>query len=139
MNRFIKLLEADNYNIDTIVIIDTLSFSKWEKLEVIDRIDIDRHKFNSFYAKRKNPLKHLRDNWYPSFRVYEICLEDSLLAFEFEKKVNEFISHKDIYNEKNYDYVVLNQDRLIYVTCEAKLFQEYAFNYKSKLLELIKN
>ena len=139
LNDFIKLLEADNYNIDTIIgIPDTLRFMKWDNRFEI-KIDFTGEQFTTFFAKRKHPLKNMTDSWYPNFRVFEICFDDDQTALEYEKKINEIIWSSDLFNDKNYDYVVRNSDRLIYVTCGAKIFEEYAFKYKEKIYELTKN
>lgn len=81
----------------------------------------------------------MKDNWYPSFSVTEICFQDELTAAENHGKISEMINRRDIFNEKNYDYILQNVNRLIYVSCGAKIFEEYAFSYKDKIEEIIKN
>jgi hypothetical protein len=137
--RFIKILETDNYNVDTTQSIGTLKFTKYVDLEETERIEFKNNQFKSFHAKRKNPIKNMQDNWYPSFYVYEIYFQDSLKAKDFEKELNGFIRNDDIFNEKYYDYILRNNDRLIYVLCKAKIFEEYTFSYQGKLGELINN
>ena len=81
----------------------------------------------------------MQDNWYPSFSVTEICFQDEKVASKTHKEISEIINNRDIFNEKNYDYILKNGNRLIYVSCVAKIFEEYAFSYKNKIEELIKN
>jgi hypothetical protein len=137
-----ELLEKDNYSVEIREQQNDLWF-KTEKeskeFEVDKTISFPKSQCLSFYVKRKNKLERMKDNWYPSFSVTEICFQDELTAAENHGKISEMINRRDIFNEKNYDYILQNVNRLIYVSCGAKIFEEYAFSYKDKIEEIIKN
>jgi DNA-dependent RNA polymerase auxiliary subunit epsilon len=137
-----ELLEKDNYSVEIREQQNDLWF-KTEKeskeFEVDKTISFPKSQCLSFYVKRKNKLERMKDNWYPSFSVTEICFQDELTAAENHGKISEMMNRRDIFNEKNYDYILQNGNRLIYVSCGAKIFEEYAFSYKDKIEEIIKN
>uniref|UniRef100_UPI003F6E2F53 hypothetical protein n=1 Tax=Carboxylicivirga taeanensis TaxID=1416875 RepID=UPI003F6E2F53 len=135
----INLLIADNYEIKDASEIDTLRFGKYKDLEQIENLEIYPSQYKSFKAINKTPIIQSDKDWFPKFYVFEIQLEDTIQAIEIENKLNSFIHHDDIFNEKNYDYVLRNHDRLIYVLCQSKMFEEYALSYKRRLKEIIKN
>ena len=78
------------------------------------------------------------DKWYPAFTVTEICFSDEQTASKRQQEISEIINNLDLFNEKDYDYILKNGNRLIYVSCGAKIFEEYAFSYKDKIEEIIK-
>lgn len=137
-----ELLEKDNYKIESKEQQNDLWFKSektGERFEVNKTISFTKSQILSIYAKRKNKLKQMQGNWYPSFSVTEICFQDEKEASKTHKKISEIINNGDIFNEKNYDYILENGNRLIYVSCGAKIFEKYAFSYKNKIEELIKN
>ena len=138
-NDIIRLLKQDDYNIDTTLTKDTLKFQIRDRLEIIRSYEFDPKDFKFIFAKRKTRLKEMEDNWYPNFRVYEICFDNEQEAIDYESKLTEVLSSPDIFNEKNYDYLIRNHDRIIYVTCDAKIFQQYAFQYRDTIEKIIKN
>jgi len=135
----IQLLKQDDYNIDTSLAEDTLKFQIRDKLEIIKSYEFLPKDFKFVFAKRKTRLKGMEDNWYPNFRVYEICFDNEQEAIEYESKLTEVLSSPDIYNDKNYDYLIRNHNRIIYVTCGAKIFEQYAFQYRDMIEKIIKN
>lgn len=80
----------------------------------------------------------MEGNWYPSFSVTEICFQDASSALENYQLISDIINRSDFFNEKNYDYVLQNGNRLIYVSAGAKLYGEYAFSYSNHIEEIIK-
>ncbi len=142
MTELKELLEKDNYKVEIKEQQNDLWF-KSEKgnkeFEVDKTISFSKSQCLSFYAKRKNKLERMQDNWYPSFSVIEICFQNEQTASISHKIISEIINNGDIFNEKNYDYILKNGNRLIYVSCGAKIFEEYAFSYKGKIEEIIKN
>lgn len=88
-------------------------------------------------AKGKTPLKNMKGNWYPSFNISEICFPDTVSAAEYCSKIEKIINASDIRNEKYYDYIIQNGDRLIYVCAYAKIWEEYAFSYRERIETLI--
>ena len=142
MTELKELLEIDNYKFESKVQQNDLWFKSEkinEEFEVDKTISFPKSQILSIYAKRKNKLERMQDNWYPSFSVTEICFQDEKVASKTHKEISEIINNGDIFNEKNYDYILENGNRLIYVSCGAKIFEEYAFSYKNKIEELIKN
>jgi len=140
MTDFINVLKQDNYRVELREKQDDLSFKSYkEEFEVDKTISFPEHQFKTIYAKRKNKLERMEDNWYPSFSVTEICFPNKLTASENYTAISEIINRYDIDNEKTYDYILQNGNRLIYVNCGAKIFEEYAFGYKERIEEIIKN
>lgn len=136
-----ELLEKDNYSVETKEQENDLWFKtekESKKFEVDKIISFPKSQCISFYAKRKNKLEQMKDNWYPSFSVTEICFQDEQTASTNFQEIFKIINNGDIFNEKNYDYILENGNRLIYVSCGAKIFEEYAFSYKDKIEEIIK-
>ncbi|WP_282037319.1 hypothetical protein [Saccharicrinis aurantiacus] len=138
-SRFINILITDNYEIKEASEIDTLRFGKYKDLKQIEKLEIYPSQYKSFIAQNRIPIIQSDKKWFPKFYVFEIELENNLKAIKLEDKLNGFIHHDDIFNEKDYDYILRNQDRLIYVLCRTKMFEEYALNYKSRLQEIIRN
>ena len=142
MTELKELLEKDNYKVEVKEQNNDLWFKSEktnEEFEEDKTISFQKSQILSLYAKRKNKLERMQDSWYPSFSVTEICFQDKKAASKTYKKISEIINNGDIFNEKNYDYILENGDRLIYVSCGAKIFEEYAFSYKEKIEEIIKN
>ena len=140
MTELKELLEKDNYWVESKEQQNDLWFrsEKADKeFEVDKTMSFPKSQFLSLYAKRKNKLERMEDNWYPSFSVTEICFQDEEAASKTHKEILEIINNGDIFNEKKYDYILRNGNRLIYVSCGAKIFQEYAFSYKSQIEEII--
>uniref|UniRef100_UPI00404A3B4E hypothetical protein n=1 Tax=Flavobacterium sp. TaxID=239 RepID=UPI00404A3B4E len=137
-NGIIRLLKQDDYNIDTTLAEDTLKFQIRDRLEIVKKYKFLPKDFKFVFAKRKTKLKGMEDNWYPNFRVYEICFHNEQEAIDYETKLTEVLSSPDIFNDKNYDYLIRNYDRIIYVTCGAKIFEEYAFHYRDTIEKIIK-
>ncbi|MFD0862834.1 hypothetical protein ACFQ1M_11530 [Sungkyunkwania multivorans] len=135
----IRLLKQDDYNIDTTLTEDTLKFQIRDRLEIVQSYEFYPKDFKFIFAKRKTRLKEMEDNWYPNFRVYEICFDNEQEAIDYESKLTEVLSSPDIFNDKNYDYLIRNHDRIIYVTCGAKIFEQYAFQYRDTIEKIIKN
>jgi len=137
---FIELLKQDNYEITPREDQKELLFQSYNREFQVDKaIEFSKDNFKTILAKRKNKLESMKDNWYPSFSVTEICFEDEQGASESYLKISEIINHFDITNEKNYDYILKNGNRLIYVSCRAMIFSEFAFSYKAKIEEIVKN
>jgi hypothetical protein len=138
MTDLLHVLKQDNYRIEIREKQDELLFeSRKTGLESYKTISFPKSQFNSVYVKRNNRLEKMKDNWYPGFSVTEICFTDELIASEKYLEISEMINSLDIFNEKNYDYILLNGNRLIYVSCVAKIFEEYAFGYKGTIKEII--
>ena len=53
------------------------------------------------------------------------------------RRIEAAINSDDIFNEKQYDYLLRNGCALIYVHCNVSLFKEYAFQYRDSLKRLI--
>lgn len=137
-----KLLEKDNYKVE----INDQRNGLWfrsekenDEFEIDKSISYAESQCLAFYVKRKTKLKGKKDNWYPSFSVTEICFEDEISASKNYQEISNIINNGDFFNDKNYDYILINGHRLIYVSCGAKIFEEYAFSYKGKIEDLIKN
>lgn len=142
MTELKELLEQENYKVEIKEQQNDLWFKSEkenDEFEVDKTISFPKSRYLSIYAKRKNKLERMQDNWFPSFSVTEICFQDESVAVENHRKISEIISLNDIFNEKNYDYILQNGNRLIYVSCGAKIFEEYAFSYKDRIEEMIKN
>jgi hypothetical protein len=142
MTELKELLEQENYKVEIKEQQNVLCFKSAkenDEFEVDETISFPQSQYLTFYAKSKNKLERMQDNWYPSFSVTEICFQDKSVAAENHKQISQIINRNDIFNEKNYDYIVQNGSRLIYVSCGAKIFEEYAFAYKDKIEEMIKN
>lgn len=141
MSELKELLEKENYSVEIREQENDLWFkteSKNNKFEVDKNISFPKSQFLSIYAKRKNKLEHMQGNWFPSFAVIEICFQDERTASKSHQKISEIINKRDLYNEKKYDYILENGNSLIYVSCKAKIFEEYALSYKDKIEEIIK-
>jgi hypothetical protein len=140
MTDFIELLKQDNYAINLREDQSGLRFKSYKEGFQVDKtISFPKGNFKTIFAKRKNKLERMTDNWYPSFAVTEICLQDEQTASKSYQEISEIIDNSDLINEKDYDYILKNKNRLIYVICRAKIFEEYAFAYKDKIEEMIKN
>jgi len=135
--QIIQILEKDNYQVDTAKNIEVLYFIRYKGFEEVERIEFTEDQFKSIYAKRKYPIKDIEGNYFPSFHVYEITFKDSIQSKEYENKINEIINNDDPYNEKDYDYILRDNQQLLYVSAGAKIFEEYAFNYKDIFEELM--
>ena len=141
LNKLIQILKKDNYQIDTVESEGKAFAKEHPKYEFKDEKTyiIPKHSCISFSAKRKHKLKNKKDNWYPSFRISEFCFSNKELAKNATDTINSIIYNADLINDKNYDYVVLNNNKIIYVSCGAKIFEEYAINYKKHIENLVKN
>ena len=142
MTELKELLEQENYKVEIKEQQNDLWFRSEngnDEFEVDETISFPKSQCLSIYAKRKNKLERMQDNWYPLFSVTEICFQDESVAVENHRQISNIISRNDIFNEKNYDYILQNGNRLIYVSCGAKIFEEYAFSYKDRIEEMIKN
>ncbi len=140
MIDFIELLRQDNYDINFKEDQSELMFESYKENFQIDRtISFQKDNFKTIIAKRKSKLENMLDNWYPSFTVTEICLQNDKNSSKIFQEIYEIINCSDLFNEKNYDYILKNGNRLIYVSCKAKIFEEYAFSYKDKIEKVIKN
>tara|TARA_B100000683_G_C12371212_1_gene507252 strand:+ start:254 stop:880 length:627 start_codon:yes stop_codon:yes gene_type:complete len=142
MTELKKLLEQDNYRVEIKEQQNDLLFavSNFPSISNKDQIKFSfpKSEYLSFYVERKNKLEGTKDNWYPSFSVTEICFQDESTAVENHGKISKIISGNDTFNDKNYDYLLQNGNRLIYVSCRARVFLEYAFSYKDKIKGIIK-
>ena len=87
--------------------------------------------------KHHNPLPTRVDAYYPRFQVYELYFESKELAAVHALKIEAAINSDDIFNEKQYDYLLRNGCALIYVHCNVSLFKEYAFQYRDSLKRLV--
>ena len=76
-------------------------------------------------------------NWYPSFQVAEIYFKNEKIASKYHTDISKIITNFDLFNDKNYDYIVQNNNKLIYVSCGASIFSTYAFGYKKKIKQII--
>ncbi|MFV0531728.1 MAG: hypothetical protein ACK5MD_09885 [Flavobacteriales bacterium] len=140
MINFIELLKHDNNEIETKGNQKELWFTSYKEDPKAEKtIIVSRNSFKTIFVKRKNKLERMGDNWYPSFSVTEICFQNEQTALENERNISEIINSFDLSNEKSYDYILNNGNRLIYVSCGAKIFEEYTFAYKEKMEEIIKN
>ncbi|WP_282144394.1 hypothetical protein [Cellulophaga baltica] len=140
MTEFKELLEKENYKVEIREQQNNLWFKTEKKNNEVDKtISFSKSQCLSIYAKRKNKLERMKDNWYPSFSVTEICFQDEQTASKNHQEISEIINNRDMFNEKNYDYILKNGNRLIYVSCGAKIFEEYAFSYKDEIKEIVKN
>lgn len=142
MIDLIGLLEQDNYEVEIKEQQNDLLFQSKKRnneFEVDEKISFSKTQYLSMSVKRKNKLEGRKDYWYPSFSVTEICSQDEATASKNHDKILEIINNNDIFNEKNYDYILKNENKLIYVSCGAKIFTEYALAYKEKIEELVKN
>ncbi len=137
--EFISVLEQDNYKIDKAPQIDTLKFQTLEDLRVTRSRNFLSEDFSVVLAKRQSPLNRMEGNWFPNFHVFEICFESDQMATHAEKDLNAFINSDDIYNSKNYDYIVRHGNRIVYVTCKAKIFEDHAFKYQSIIEDIVKS
>lgn len=138
MNDFIMLLKQDNYAIYTVDDKSELSFKSYTDDFKVDKlISFNRDNFKTILAKRKHKLEKMTDHWYPSFSVTEICFSDEQTASKYHREISEIINGLDSFNEKNYDYILKNDRRLIYVSCGAKIFESYAMAYKAQLAQLL--
>lgn len=136
-----ELLELENYKVEIKEPQKDLSFKSEmanEVFQVDETISFPKAQFLSLYAKRKNKLERMEGHWYPSFSVTEICFQDASSALENHQLISDIINRSDFFNEKNYDYVLQNGNRLIYVSAGAKLYGEYAFSYSNHIEEIIK-
>lgn len=142
MTELKELLEKENYSVEIREQEYDLLFkteNENNESEVDKTIFFPKSQCLSVYAKRRNKLERMQDNWYPSFSITEICFHDEQTATKSHQEIFEIINNGDLFNEKNYDYILENGNRLIYVSCGAKIFEEYAFSYKSKIEILIEN
>jgi hypothetical protein len=137
--ELIAVLELDGYEVDSTAFVDTLRFQILDGLQVMKSRIFLTDDFNSVIAKRKTPLERMEENWFPNFQVFEICFGTEQLAIQGEQELSSFLESNDIYNSKNYDYLTRNKDRIIYVSCKAKIFEDYALKYKSRIEKIIKN
>ncbi len=140
MTKFMEHLKQDNYAINIREARTELSFqTEKEEFQVDWTISFPKENFKTIFAKRKNKLERKKDNWYPSFTITEICFRDEQSASNSHQIISEIIDNLDMFNDKNYDYILKNGKSLIYVSCGAKIFEEYAFSYKDKIKEIVKN
>ena len=138
INKCIELLKNDNYEINHAETDDELEFKSYKNDFESDKVIIIRnYHFKAFWVKRKHKLDLNDNHWYPSFSVAEICFANAGVASQKHKEISEIIESRDLRNDKNYDYLLKNGNRLIYVSCRAKVFEEYAFYYKPKIEEII--
>ena len=138
MIDFIALLKRDNYEINPKENQLELSFKSYKEEFKVDKdITFPKDHFKTIFAKRKNKLERMEDNWYPSFTITEICFQNEQLASKSYQDIFEIIDLSDLGNEKNYDYLLQNGNRLIYVSCGAKIFETYALGYKDEIEGII--
>lgn len=131
IKQFKEILTSDSYTIGEKGLRGDLVFSTVSG----ESVTFSHQEYKQFYAKRNYKIKRHRENFYPSFSVAEICFNDSATAAAQKKKIEKIINSYDRYNDKKYDYILLNGNKLIYVWTTAKIFEEFALSYKEKLKE----
>lgn len=127
----INTLKKENYKIGLINTDNQLIFETEKKSS-----QIKFENLKGFNAKCKTELK---DGMHVRFSVYEICLNDSNEAKTYEAKINTIINGNDLTNEKKYDFIIRNKNKLIYITTDARLFYESVVEQRNKIVKIIQN
>jgi hypothetical protein len=131
VQQFVASLKRQNYDISPIAGAKSLVIETYGKS---NRMTFKNLK--GFKAKRKTEL---RNGLYVRFTLYEICFENAGRSKMYEAKINSIINGNDLRNEKTYDFIVRNNERLIYITTDARIFYESVLEHKRKLEIKIKN
>ncbi|WP_452597765.1 hypothetical protein [Pontimicrobium sp. MEBiC01747] len=142
MISIIDTIKLDNYKTEEFKEkLDTLFFKSYKTdLEIVDKIiSFPKTQLKTILFSRKSKLKGMKGNWYPSFSITEICCKDELSASNYQKQISKIINSNDSFNEKDYDYILQNKTKLIYVNCNARIFKPFAFSYKKQIKEIIEN
>ena len=126
LDQFLIILQQDEYVIQEMNN-ESLTIRSGES-----QITIDGNSLNSFSAKRIFQIPDQEEKLYPTFEVYEICL-DYEKGTDLRNQILEIVSNRNFTKGKEYDYVVENGNRLIYVVSRAKVFKEFAFEYQEAL------
>lgn len=140
---FIALLEEDQYDVSSYLKSDSLKFFKLVKgnshtyTSVV--ISYSPETFFRVLAERKFKLtgNQYIDNYYPSFHVAEICFGSDSLAEIMLTNLGEIIYNRSDMNGKNYDYILQNGSRLIYISTSAKIFESNVLEYRKPLENII--
>lgn len=126
---FINSLKKDNYK--TISSNEDLTLETSGKNNKLEFKDL-----KGFSAKCNKVLK---DGMYVRFKAYEICFSDIQKAKEYEAKIIKIIDGSDLKNEKIYDFIIRADNKLIYISTDARIFYESVLKIKNKLEKNIKN
>ncbi|NNT72743.1 hypothetical protein HKT18_11000 [Flavobacterium sp. IMCC34852] len=130
-DSFINMLKKENYKISLINNDNQLIFETHKKSNKIKFKNL-----NGFDAKCNTEFK---DNMYVRLSAYEICFNDTIEAKSYEAKINKIINGSDLRNEKKYDFVIRNENKLIYISTDARIFYESVVELKNKIIKITQN
>lgn len=112
---------------------DFLKFEyiEWKNYKVVESIVYENCNYAEYFFKKKTPLK---GNYYPKFRIIEFCFNSHEKASEYYKKITHILRNQ----EKNYGYLLLNNDRLIHVQTGVNMYSFIINDLKKDFEKIIK-
>jgi hypothetical protein len=132
--QIIEYLESLDYKYEVTLLKDDLTFSyrDWGTLEIAETITYLECNYIEYFFKKKTPLK---GSFYPKFSLIELCFETPEKAKIYFEKITHIINRQ----EKNYGYLLLNNDKLIYVQTGVNMYSFIIKDFKDELKKIIKN
>jgi hypothetical protein len=140
LDSLISILTKENY----LVSIDTirnktfnLIHSEDRRSELLDTLKIQASQQIRINAKRKHSFGN---SFFPKFTITELFFFnadfDSISAIASKIKTVIY-NPNDMLNEKEYDRIEATDDRIFYITTNAKLFEDFVIDYDNKIKKLI--
>ncbi len=135
MKGIIQFLESQGYSSDTTMRSDSLHFVSYDStFNEVEQIKYSSDRFKSARFKKTVPVS---DNFYPRFGIHEILFASSSEAKVAINRLNRIINSPDAINDKTYDYLISNENHLIYVQCNVKGFEKIVLEYKDEFLSIV--
>lgn len=107
-----------------------VSNSYWENPEDGEKIIYSGSKYILYSFKKKTPIN---GNYYPKFQVFEFCFDSKKTAMQYHEKYNYIVKTQ----EKNYGYVLLNGDRLLYFQTGVNMYSFILNDLKNSFEKII--
>ena len=82
-----------------------------------------------------NKVKPINGNYYPSFRIVEFCFDSKGELDKHHKNITLIINQQ----EKNYGYLMKDDNRILYVQTGVNMFGFIINNFKEKFEKIIRN
>jgi len=111
------------------LVFDYVNWATFKTVESIKYIDC---RYIEFSFKKK---KTVNGNFYPEFRIMEICFESNAKAEEYSEKLSRIIKQQ----EKNYGYIIVNGDRLLYIQTGVNMYGFIIYDFQKEFQKIIEN
>ena len=127
-----EFLDGKDYKYTSENVSKDFTFSYWKNLKSKNSLTYEDCHYIEHSFKKVNPIN---GNYYPSFRIVEICFDSNTELDKYSEKIELIISQQ----EKNYAYLLRDTNRIFYVQTGVNMFGFIINDFKSKFEQIIKN